>query len=117
MSASWAIAATVATITLGVLVGVMYLQRARRHRWTKLHLYVALAAVALVAAVMATNASRGGGPPSILPLLMLAGAVALGYAAPRIPGIRKRGMEAALAAHIVVGVTGFFVLLAWVKTL
>lgn len=117
MSPNWAIAATVATIALGVLVGALYLQRARRHRWTKLHLYVALAAVALVAAVLATSTSRGGGPPSFLPLLMLGAAVAVGYAAPRIPGLRRRGMEAALAAHIVVGVAGFFVLLAWVKTL
>ncbi|MGG5817383.1 hypothetical protein [Falsiroseomonas sp. HW251] len=117
MSPAWAIAATVATIALGVLVGAMYLQRARRHRWTKLHLYVALSAVALVTAVLATGTSRGGGPPSVLPLLMLAAAVAIGYAAPRIPGIRRRGVDAALAVHIVVGIAGFFVLLAWAKTL
>jgi cytochrome b561 len=112
------IAAVLATIALGVAVGVLYLQRARRHRLVKLHLYVALAGTALVAALVATAPVTGvAGPPGWLTVAMIAFATAIGYGATRVFGRSRLKAELALAAHIVLGVAGFFVLLAYGKAL
>ena len=113
-----AIVAVVATIALGVVVGVLYLQRARRSKLVKAHLYAALAATALVALLVLTApGGRSGGPPAILPVAMLAVATAGGYVAWRTFGRRKLTAELILAGHLVLGIAGFFVLLAFAKTL
>jgi hypothetical protein len=112
---SAAIIALVATLALGVASGVLYLQRARRGRVVKAHLYAALAAGALVLAAVATAPANAlPGPAGVLPAALTAVAVAAGYGAMR----HVRGRQAAelvLALHIVLGIAGFLVFLAFAK--
>ncbi|WP_270936111.1 hypothetical protein [Falsiroseomonas oryzae] len=116
MTTTPAIVALVATLALGVAVGLMYLQRARRGRLKTLHLALALGATALVVtAILLPPAARAGGPPGFVPLLLLGASTAAGYFGPRIAKSR-RSAELFLAAHIVLGIAGFFVFLAWAKT-
>lgn len=118
MSSAPAIVAVVATLALGVAVGLLYLQRVRRPRLVTAHLVVGLVATALVAALVFSAPMRGpGGPPGFVPLSLLAMAAALGWFAPRLRGVGRRGAERMLAAHLVAGIAGFLALLAWAKTL
>jgi hypothetical protein len=113
-----AIAALLATIVLGAVVGVLYLQRAQRHRLVKLHLWVGLAATALVLLAVLT-VPAGGGPSGVWPVVLVALAAAGGWSALRYVGGRRRtpAAEFVLGAHAVVGVAGFLVLLAALRTL
>jgi hypothetical protein len=110
-----AIIALVATIALGVATGLLYLQRARRGWLVEAHLYVPAAAGALVlAAVVFAPANAVPGPSGVLTAALIALAVAAGYGALRTMRGRKAA-ELALALHIVAGVAGFFVFLAFAK--
>lgn len=104
-----------ATIALGGVVGVMYLRRVRRKTWADAHLIAALLATALVLAMLLTAPAREGGPPGILPLLLLAVATAIGWGVGKISRGRRTTHDAVIAAHLVIGVAGFFVFLAWAK--
>jgi hypothetical protein len=118
--ATLAIAALVGTIALGIVVGLLYLQRVRKPKLVTAHLVMALASTALVLALLVT--APGGataGPPAVLPLAILAIATAGGYFAKRVarrsrPGSRQ-GAEAMLFSHVVLGLAGFLVFLAWVR--
>jgi uncharacterized membrane protein (UPF0136 family) len=110
-----AIIALVATLALGVASGVLYLQRARRGWVVEAHLYVAVAAgvIVLAAAAMAPANDRPG-PSGVLTAALVAAAVAAGYGALRY--VRGRtASELVLAMHIVLGIAGFFVFLAFAK--
>jgi hypothetical protein len=110
--------AILATIALGAVVGVLYLQRARRKRLADAHLILALIATAAVLAMLlSAPAGREGGPPGFLPLLLLVVATGIGWGAGKISRGRRRRHDAVLAAHLVAGVAGFFVFLAWAKGL
>lgn len=107
-----------ATIALGGVLGVLYLRRVRRKRWADAHLILALVATALVLAMLLTvPAGREGGPPGILPLLLLAAATAIGWGAGKISRGKRVTHDAVIAAHLVAGIAGFFVFLAWAKGL
>jgi hypothetical protein len=112
-----AIVALVATLAFGVAVGLLYLQRARRKTLVNLHLGFGLTGAALAIVLVATGAPRPGGPPGFVPVGLVAVAVAAGWFAPRISGIRRSGAERLLALHIVSGIAGFLALLAWIKRL
>ncbi|WP_439598643.1 hypothetical protein [Falsiroseomonas sp.] len=109
-----AILLVVLTLAAGVAAGLLYLQRARRPWLTRAHLLLALAATALVAG-LAVSAPRGGSPPDALPPLLLGLALAAGWFAPRLFGRGRPRARLALAAHALVGVAGFLVLLAWLR--
>jgi hypothetical protein len=112
---SAAIIALVATLALGVATGVLYLQRARRGWVVEAHLYVALAAALLVlGVVLLAPIAAVPGPSGLLTAALISVAVAAGYGAMRyVRG--RRAAELVLALHIVAGVAGFFVFLAFVK--
>jgi len=116
MTTSLAIALLVATLVLGVAAGLLYLQRRHKPLLVRAHLVLALASVGVVA-LLALSMPSSGGPPAALPLVMLGIAVALGWGAPRIPRLARQGRTLMLAGHAVLGVAGFLVFLAWVKTL
>lgn len=118
MTESVAIAVLVATLATGVIVGLLYLQRNRRPRLVTLHLALSLVGLCLVAFVTVKHAGHAtGGPPRLLPLVLLAVAVAAGWSAKRFArGARRRG-EAVLALHLVSGAAGFFVLLAFARAI
>jgi hypothetical protein len=112
-----AIVALVATIALGFATGALYLMRARRARLKNLHLLSALAAGALVlVAVVAAPPPSLPGPAGVLPIALVAVATAAGWGAWKLArGSKARG-ELVLFAHIVLGIAGFFVFLAWAKS-
>lgn len=114
---SAATAALVATLALGVLVGIAWLQGLRRPLWVKAHLYVAVAAGALVLGAVILRVPGAGGPPGFVPVLLLGLAIAAGYFAYRTGGLRKAGAERLLALHIVAGIAGFFAFLSWMARL
>jgi len=108
-----ATALLVATLALGVVVGIFWLGRARRKHLVTLHLVLALAAVQAV--VLLLRAAPGRQGPLVLGLL--AGSVLLGVLAGPIARRAKGPGEAALAAHVLLGLAGFFVALAWFAAL
>jgi hypothetical protein len=112
---SAAIIVLVATLALGVATGVLYLQRARRGWVVEAHLYVALAAGLLVLGVVAVvPAPAAPGPSGLLTAALILVAIAAGYGAMRyVRG--RRAAELVLALHIVTGIAGFFVFLAFAK--
>jgi hypothetical protein len=112
-----AIVALVATIALGFGTGALYLARARRARVKNFHLISALAACALIlVAVVAAPPPALPGPAGIVPVALVGIATAAGWAAWKLArGSKKRG-ELILFAHIVLGLAGFFVFLAWAKS-
>ncbi len=114
---SLAIVALVATLAFGVAVGLRYLQRARRPLLVTLHLGFGRAGAGRAIGLVAPGAPQPGGPPGFVPAGLLAIAVAAGWFAPRLRGLRRAGMERLLALHIVFGVAGFLALLAWIKRL
>ena len=107
-----AIVALLATIALGSVVGLMYLQLVRRPALVKAHLVAALASVGLV--VLAVATTPGGGAHPAWPVALVAGATALGYVAFRHLRGRTRS-ELALVAHVFMGVASFLVLLAFAR--
>ncbi len=110
--------AILATIALGVVVGVLYLQRARRKTLADAHLILAMLATAMVLAMLlAAPAGRTGGPPGLLPLVLLAAATAVGWGAGRISRGRRGRHNLVIAAHALGGIAGFFTFLAWAKGL
>lgn len=114
-----AIACLVATLALGVLVGALYLNRTRRRVLVWAHLLAAQAGLGLVAALAAAAPGQPAeGPDPAWPLGLLGLAVAAGWLGQRVArrAGRKKG-EAVLALHIVAGVAGFFLVLAWGKGL
>ena len=115
MTATPAIALVLATIAIGVPVGVLYLLRARRPRLVTLHLALALAGTALVAWLVVAAPSVPAGPPGALPLALLALASAAGWGARRLARRIGRRAELVLGMHVAAGVAGFLVLLAWVR--
>ena len=95
-----AIAALLATIVLGVVVGVLYLQRAPRHRLVKLHLWVGLAATALVLLAVLTMPRAGvraAARRARWPVALVALAAAGGWSALRYVGGRRRTPAAELS--------------------
>jgi hypothetical protein len=114
MSATPAIIALLATIALGIAVGLLYLQRARRAKLVKAHLVAALVAAALVSALVLTAPPRSGGPSGAVLLGLVLVALAAGWAAFRkVPS--RNAAQAVLAAHALIGVASFLVLLAWIR--
>lgn len=113
--ATLAIAALVATIALGIVVGLLYLQRARRKKLVTAHLALALGATALVLVLVATAPPLAAGPPGLLPLAILAVATAGGYFAKKVARRSRQGAELMLFGHVVLGLAGFLVFLAWVR--
>jgi hypothetical protein len=115
MTATPAILALVATIALGIAVGLIYLQRGRKKALVTAHLVAGLAATALVAVLVAlTPAGRGAGPHAAVPLMMLGISLAAGWSALRYMRGR-RASEMMLAGHAVIGVAAFLVFLAWLR--
>lgn len=110
-----AIVALLATILLGIVVGLLYLQRVRRKALVTAHLVAALASVALVLLAVATAPARTAGPHWIWPVALVAGSTALGYSAFRYMRGRTRS-ELTLVAHVFTGVASFLVLLAFART-
>jgi hypothetical protein len=110
-----AIAGLVGTIALGIVVGLLYLQRARKKPLVTAHLVLALAATGLVAVLAATSPAAAAGPPGLLPLAILAAATAGGYFAKKVARRTRQGAELMLFGHVVLGLAGFFVFLSWVR--
>ena len=113
--AGFAIAALVGTIALGVVVGLLFLQRARKPKLVAAHLVLALVATGLVLGLAVAAPSAGTGPHRLVPVGLIAAALAGGYLAGKLArGSRRRG-EALLFSHVVLGLAGFLVFLAWVR--
>jgi hypothetical protein len=111
-----ALLALVATIALGVAVGVIYLLRVRRKWLVTAHLGAALAAAGLVLAIaLLAPPPRPDAPHPAWPVGLLVGATAIGYGAWRLPRMTKGRAEALLGLHIVLGLAGFFVFLNWIR--
>jgi hypothetical protein len=111
----FAIAALVGTIALGVVVGLLFLQRARKPRLVAAHLVFALLATGLVLAMVATAPATAAGPHWLLPLGLIGAALAGGYFAGKLARGSRRAAQFMLFGHVVVGVAGFLVFLAWVR--
>lgn len=105
----------VATIALGAVAGAHHLFGQRRRRVAQLHLALALTALAVVA-VLALLAPAGSAP-GLLPVLLLAAAIGIGWGAGkrwrRAPG---QG-QLMLVSHVFLGLAGFFTFLAWAARL
>jgi hypothetical protein len=113
--AGLAIAALVGTIALGIVVGLLFLQRTRKPKLVAAHLVLALVAAGLVLALVITAPAAASGPHWLLPLGLIAAALAGGYFAGQFArGSRRRG-ELMLFGHVVLGLAGFLVFLAWVR--
>ncbi|MCZ8150128.1 MAG: hypothetical protein O9325_20020 [Roseomonas sp.] len=111
----FAIAALVGTIALGVVVGLLFLQRARKPRLVAAHLVLALLAAGLVLAMVVTAPATAAGPHWLLPLGLIGAALAGGYFAGKLARGSRRAAQFMLFGHAVVGVAGFLVFLAWVR--
>lgn len=112
--ATAALLALLATLALGVVVGLVYLQRGRRKKTVvTAHLVAALAAAALVVLAVVTGAGRGG-PHAGWPIGLVLFALAAGYGALRYMRGRTAS-ELALVAHVFAGVASFLVFLAWMR--
>ncbi len=112
-----AIAALVGTIALGIVVGLLYLQRARKKRLVTAHLVAALAGTALVLALVATAPAGAAGPPGIWPVAILVLATAGGYFAKTVARRTRQGAEIMLFGHVALGLAGFLVFLSWVRNI
>ena len=110
-----AIAALVGTIALGIVVGLLYLQRARKRKLVTAHLVAALVATGLVVVLAATAPKPAAGPATLWPVAILALATAGGYFAKKVARRSRQGAELMLFGHVVLGLAGFFVFLAWVR--
>ncbi|MDO9500132.1 hypothetical protein [Falsiroseomonas sp.] len=117
MTIAPAILLLVMTLAAGVAAGLLFLQRARRPWLVTAHLVLALGATAAVALLLATNPRGEGGPPGLVPLVMLTVSLAAGWSAGRIARRRRPGATLLLAGHAVLGVAGFLVFLAWARNL
>ena len=111
----FAIAALVGTIALGVVVGLLFLQRARKPRLVTAHLVLAILAAGLVLAMVATAPATAAGPQWLLPRGLIGAALAGGYFAGKLARGSRRAAQFMLFGHVVVGVAGFLVFLAWVR--
>ena len=112
--AGFTIAALVGTIALGIVVGLLFLQRARKPKLVAAHLALALLAAGLVLAMVVT-APAAAGPHWLLPLGLILAALAGGYVAGKLARGSRRAAEFMLFGHVVVGLAGFLVFLAWVR--
>lgn len=120
MTSTPAILLLVLTLAAGVAAGLLFLQRARRPWLVTAHLVLALgatAAVALLVSGLVSGGPAGARPPGLLPLAMLAVALAAGWSAGRIARRRRPAATLLLAGHAVLGVAGFLVFLAWARNL
>jgi hypothetical protein len=113
--AALAIAALVGTIALGIVAGLLFLQRVRKKKLVTAHLVMALAATALVVALAVTAPAATAGPPWLLPVALLGVATAGGYFAGKVARRSRQGAELMLFGHVVLGLAGFLVFLAWVR--
>jgi hypothetical protein len=107
-----AILALVATLALGIVAGLLHLQRIRKPLVVRAHLILALAATLLVLLLTFTAPAAAAGPPRALPLLLVALAAAAGWSAFRYA---RRGASLVLALHAVAGVASFLVFIAWIR--
>lgn len=113
--AGFAIAALVGTIALGIVVGLLFLQRARKPKLVAAHLVLALLAAGLVLAMVVTAPAATAGPHWLMPLGLIVAALAGGYLAGKLARGSRRAAELMLFGHVVVGLAGFLVFLAWVR--
>jgi hypothetical protein len=107
-----AIALVLATIVLGAVVGAFFLQGARRPTVVTAHLALALAGAALILFLAATREAPFSG---LVPLALIAAAIAAGWSAGRVARRSRTLANVMLPAHVAAGIAAFFVLLAWVK--
>jgi len=118
MIKSAAIVALVATIAFGIAAGLLHLQRQRLRKLVMAHLVAALAAIGLVALlVLGTPPAPAQSMAGSLPLAMLAIAGIAGWSAQRIARRGWPRAELVLASHVILGIAGFLVFLAWLKPL
>ena len=75
--AGFTIAALVGTIALGIVVGLLFLQRARKPKLVAAHLVLALLAAGLVLAMVVTAPAVTAGPHWLLPLGLIGVVLAL----------------------------------------
>ena len=108
-----AILALLATLALGVVAGLLHLQRTRKPLVVRAHLILALAATGLVLLLTLTAPAAESGPPRALPLALVALAAAAGWSAFRYA---RRGARLVLALHAVIGVASFLVFIAWIRS-
>ena len=113
--AGFAIAALVGTIALGVVVGLLFLQRARKPKLVAAHLVLALVATGMVLGLVVTAPAGTAGPHWLVPLGLVAAALAGGYFAGKLARGSRRAAEFILFGHVVAGLAGFLVFLAWVR--
>ena len=113
--AGFAIAALVGTIALGIVVGLLFLQRARKPKLVAAHLALALLAAGLVLAMAVTAPAATAGPHWLLPFGLIVAALAGGYFAGKLARGSRRAAEFMLFGHVMVGLAGFLVFLAWVR--
>ena len=113
--AGFAIAALVGTIALGIVVGLLFLQRARKPKLVAAHLVLALVATGMVLGLVVTAPAGTAGPHWLVPLGLVAAALAGGYFAGKVARGSRRGGELILFGHVVAGLAGFLVFLAWVR--
>ncbi len=113
MSAAPALIVLVATLAAGVATGLLYLQRSRKPWLVTAHLVLALAGFGLVGLLALTT--PGAAASAALPLGLLGIAVVAGYGALRVGRRGAAGAQAVLAGHMVAGIAGFLVFLAWIK--
>jgi hypothetical protein len=104
------IVALLATLALGAVAGFHYLMRTRSRWVVTAHLVAAIAALAVVAARVV--AGPAGPMPAVVPLLVVALALAGGYGAFRW---LRRGGGAVLGLHVAVGAASFLVFLAYIR--
>ncbi|NKC33442.1 hypothetical protein [Falsiroseomonas selenitidurans] len=115
MSTTPAILALVATLAAGIAAGLLFLQRKRRGWVGRAHLLLALAGLALAALAVLGGRPAPGGPPAALPPGLLAAATLAGFAAPRLARRGYPRMQLLLAGHLLAGIAGFLVFLAWAR--
>ena len=112
-----AIAALVGTVALGVVVGLLYLQRARKKRLVTAHLAAALVGTALVLALVATAPAGAAGPSGVWSAGILVLATAGGYFAKTVARRTRQGAEIMLFGHFALGLAGVLVFLSWMRNI
>lgn len=107
-----AIALVLATIALGAVVGLFFLQRARRPALVTAHLVLAVAGAAVILFLAATREPPFSG---LVPLGLITAAIAAGWGAGRVAKRNRALVNVMLPGHVAMGIAAFFVLLAWTK--
>jgi hypothetical protein len=107
----------VATVVLGVVLGIFWLQRIRKPVLIGVHVLLGLAGTEQMVLMLQGTPSGitlASSEVSTWALAALAAAMFTGFAAPVMGRVLRRAANATLMGHVFVGALGFILFLSWV---